>query len=79
MAKSVKKIVPTKRIGMRVVLTGIEDPGSKLQDADMNGMTGKLVKKFKYIPFGQVGIVLDKQDSSGIYKANIMWRDCELI
>ena len=77
MAKGIKKLGPKFKIGDRVMIKGIVDPGDKLQDSDLNGMTGKLVKKFAFIPYGQVGIKLDRQDKDGMYRANIFWRECK--
>lgn len=58
----------TYKVGDRVRVKNIKDPGKKVQDRDLNGRIGHLVPKHKDIPFGIVGIILDPKKGDNRYE-----------
>ncbi len=48
------------KVGERVRIKGIKDPGKKNQDRDLNGRVGYLAHRYRDIPFGDVGVLLDR-------------------
>lgn len=67
-------------IGTRVKIVGITD-----EDADLNGLTGALSRKFftkdnPFKVFGEVGVWLDSVPQGGKCQAiNVMWSEVEPI
>lgn len=53
------------KIGTRVRIKNIVDPGPKNQDGDLNGKVGRLVPKFAEIPYGVVGIYVAPERIGG--------------
>lgn len=66
--------------GTRVLINGIVDPGPLNQDADLNGKTGTLTRKFDDIPFGDIGVYLDIEPRPGVSnRANLKAGDFQVI
>jgi len=64
--------------GDHVVIKGITDPGSKVQDSDLNGRTGILTSKFSNNPHGYIGILLDPINGSVVpERANLFYGEFE--
>jgi len=67
------------KMGRKVIIKGIVDPGEKLQDEDLNGRTGRLAPKFKHIPFGQVGIYVKGHKGAPDTMVNVMLSEFEYV
>lgn len=49
----------TFKVGDKIRVVNITDPGEKIQDRDLNGRTGVLTKRFVNNPHGYIGAILD--------------------
>ncbi len=67
------------KMGTKIRVKGIVDPGDKLQDADLNGRKGYLVPKHPHITFGTIGVVLEKTKTDPETRANLKLNEFEIL